>query len=88
MQLRILHAEMRRDEEEGYVGRVQFEAEGHRVPYEIVLQSKKGKEWSYSLLFASESGDDDEIEAVDDELDENDALFDQLVQAARAALSL
>ncbi|MBB6669233.1 hypothetical protein H7C19_00870 [Cohnella nanjingensis] len=77
---------MSRDETEGFVGRVLFEVEGHQAPYEIILQSKKGKEWSYSLLFASQSGDDEEIEAVDDELDEDDELFGRLVQAAKISL--
>lgn len=72
--------------EEGYLGRVTFTVAGHRAAYEIVLQSKKGKDWGYSLNFLAESGKDVEIEAVGAYLEENEDAFDQLIEAAMQEL--
>jgi hypothetical protein len=84
--IRVLDATMEHSKEDGYVGKVEFEVENHKKPYEITLQSKKGKEWSYSLNFLNESGSEEEIDAVEELLEENDEQFDLLVNAARSKL--
>ncbi|MEK0313915.1 hypothetical protein [Cohnella sp. 56] len=86
MNVTIREATLAKDEENGYVGKVVFEVEGHDAPYEMALQSDKGKEWSYSLLFAGSSGSEAQIDAVDRELEENDELFDRMITAAEEAL--
>ena len=86
MNINIMNAAMTHTKEEGYVGKVSFQVDGHKEPYEIMLQSKKGKEWGYALSFLAASGLDEEIDALDEFLDENDEAFDQLIDAARATL--
>jgi hypothetical protein len=80
--IHILDAIMRHSEENGYVGQTHFEVTGHKKPYEITLFSKKGEDWEYSLHFLHEPGSEEEILALEDELEENDELFGQLVEAA------
>ncbi|MBB6637007.1 hypothetical protein [Cohnella thailandensis] len=87
MKLHILGARMNYDEANGYVAHVQFEVEGHKQPYEATLQSDRGNEWSHSLFFLGESGSEEEIEAVEAELDTNDDLFFRLIDAAEQAWS-
>ena len=86
MKWTIIHAEMTITQEDGYVGKVQFSVEGHKESYEVALQSKRGKDWAYGLFFMGAAGPEDEIEAVEDELEENDEFYDALIQAARASL--
>ncbi|TMV48142.1 hypothetical protein FE783_19520 [Paenibacillus mesophilus] len=86
MKWEIIDAEMVYSKEEGYLGKVRFSLEGQRSRYEITLQSKKGNEWSYSLNFTEESGIEAEIEAAEERLEEDDELFDALVEAAKAKL--
>jgi hypothetical protein len=86
MKLTILNAAMTRNKEDGNVGHVSFQVENHKKDYEITLQSKHGKDWSYALNFLNESGSEEEILAVEEELDENDELFEQLLQAAKSKL--
>ncbi|MDF2717106.1 MAG: hypothetical protein K0R28_4031 [Paenibacillus sp.] len=86
MNWEIYDAEMVHSKEEGYLGKVRFTLEGQRSRYEITLQSKKGKEWSYSLNFTEESGIEAEIEAAEVRLEEDDELFDALVEAAKSKL--
>lgn len=87
MQITILNAEMTYSKEEGYVGKVQFEAEGHSNQYEIALQSKRGtRDWGYGLFFLHESGKEEQLLALEEQLEEDDELFDQLVEAAKAKL--
>ncbi|RXZ78310.1 hypothetical protein EBB07_27730 [Paenibacillaceae bacterium] len=78
---------MTHSKEDGYVGQVQFNVEGHRDAYEITLQSKKGKDWSYGLHFLDRSGSEEEIFEVEEQLEEDDELFDLLVDAAKQALA-
>ena len=85
MELIISSAKMEQGEE-GFLGRVTFTVHGHQAAYEMVLQSKKGKDWGYSLNFLAESGKDGEIEVVEAYLEENDDAFDQLVDAAMKEL--
>jgi len=86
MDWEIIAAEMTHSQEEGYLGKVCFTLKGHRSHYEITLQSGKGKEWSYSLSFAQESGSEQEIEAAESRLEEDDELFDALIDAVKAKL--
>jgi hypothetical protein len=86
MILNIRNATMTHTKEDGYIGKVDFEVAGHKEPYEIMLQSKRGKEWGYALSFLAASGPDEEIDALDVFLDEDDDAFDQLIEAAKSAL--
>lgn len=83
MEISIISATMIKDD--GYVGKVQFAVTGHRFEYEIVLHSKKGKEWGYGLFFLNQSGDEEQLEELEELLEDNDELFEQLVEAAKAA---
>ncbi|HEY0828083.1 MAG TPA: hypothetical protein VGE40_08310 [Bacilli bacterium] len=83
MNIIIHQAEMKYTKETGYIGNVQFQAEGHKEPYEITLHSKDGKEWSYGLHFSHEPGIEEEIYLVETEIDEDDEFFDKLIQAAK-----
>lgn len=82
MNVKILHAEMTHTKEDGYVGKVQFEAEGHANQYEMALQSKRGSDWGYGLFFLSESGKEEQLLAMEERLEEDDELFDWLVDTA------
>lgn len=85
--IEILKASMEHSKEDGYLGHVEFKIEGHEHPYEITLQSTKGKnDWSYALHFLRESGKEEDIEAVE-ELLEEDEHFELLVNAARETLA-
>jgi hypothetical protein len=86
MKIAIQKAEMTHSKEDGFVGNVEFLVDTHREPYEITLHSKNMKEWSYGLHFLNASGSEEEIFAVEELIDENDEYFDQLVDAAKAAL--
>lgn len=86
MNIRIMNAEMNHSKEDGYVGKVEFEVENHKRPYEMTLHSKNAKEWMYSLHFLNESGSEEEILSVEDYLEESDEGFDQLVDAAKSKL--
>ncbi|MBM7564186.1 hypothetical protein [Paenibacillus sacheonensis] len=88
MKITILHAQMTHDQENGYRGSVQFEAEGHKHPYEISLQlnSLRGTTWDYSLLFAKEPGSEEQINEVEAAIESDDDLFDSLIDAAAATL--
>jgi hypothetical protein len=83
MKVNILGASMSQSEENGYVGQVQFEVDGHKQAYEVTLQSNNGRNnWSYALNFWNGSGSEEEIQAVDERLEEDDAFFEQFVIAA------
>lgn len=87
MKISILHAEMRYSEQEGYWGKVQFAADGHKQPYELTLQSdKRPDDWNYALNFLRESGSEEEIEQVEQAIEADDDLFDDLVEAAMNAM--
>lgn len=85
MKIAIVQAAMSR-EEDGYRGSVLFEAEGHKCAYEVTLLSKNGSSWDYSLSFGGESGPEEEILAVERALEEDDDLFDQLIDAAGSSV--
>ncbi|WP_341282584.1 hypothetical protein [Paenibacillus sp. FSL H8-0537] len=82
MKVNILHASMTNSKESGFVGKVHFEVEGQTNQYEIALHSRKATEWGYGLFFLNESGKEEDLLAVEDELEEDDELFDSLVKAA------
>jgi len=86
MDVQVIRAQMTRTPETGYVGQVRFRLPGHANDYEITLHSEDGKDWGYSLHFAEESGEEKAILAVEERLEEDDALFDALVAAAMNAL--
>ncbi|WP_438445831.1 hypothetical protein [Gorillibacterium sp. sgz5001074] len=88
MEIKILNANMTYNKEDGYVGKVEFEVSGHKQPYEIALHSKHNRDWSYGLFFSQESGDEEQILAVEDWLEEDDDAFDLLVKAARDTLKV
>jgi hypothetical protein len=83
--IQVLEASMEYNKEDGYVGKVAFEVKNHKQPYELIIFSKKGKEWSYSLSFLHEPGGEEEIEAVE-ELLEEDEIYEQLIEAAKSKL--
>jgi len=82
----VLEATMQYNKGDGYVGKVGFQVEGHKLPYEITLFSKNGKEWGYGLFFLKESGNEEQLEAVEEMLEDNDEVFEQLVEAAKSSL--
>jgi hypothetical protein len=84
--IQVLEASMTYAKEDGYVGKVHFGVDGHANEYEIALHSKKGKEWGYGLFFLHESGKEEELLALEDLLEEDDELFDFLVDTAKAKL--
>lgn len=89
MNITILKAQLQYSEEDkGYAGFVHFEVEGHKVPYELTLLSKKKRDddWMYSINFLTGHGSEEHILAVEEQLEENDDLFDSLIDAAKAAL--
>ncbi|KAA9004172.1 hypothetical protein F4V43_12305 [Paenibacillus spiritus] len=82
MKTDIIRADMTRDEAGSYLGHTVFRLEGHEAAYEITLFSKKGKEWDYALNFAEESGDEEQFLRADSLIEEDDELFDRLLDAA------
>lgn len=83
VKVNILGADMKFSEHDGYLGHVRFAAEGHKQPYELTLQSDgRVDDWNYALNFLNESGKEEEIELVERAIEEEDELFDSLVEAA------
>jgi len=81
-----LEASMTHSKEDGYVGKVEFRVEDHKQPYEITLYSKNGKDWMYSLNFLNESGSEEEIDALEERIEEDDELYEYLIQTAKSKL--
>lgn len=84
--INVLEAAMTYSKEDGYVGKVHFGVEGHANEYEITLHSKRGKEWGYGLFFLHESGKEEQLNALEDLIEEDDELFDFLVDTAKEKL--
>ncbi|MHA6484257.1 hypothetical protein ACX1C1_20395 [Paenibacillus sp. strain BS8-2] len=82
----IIDASMTYTKEDGYVGKVQFRVEGHDNEYEIALHSKRGSDWGYGLFFLNKSGKEEQLLALEDQLEEDDELFEQLIHAAQEKL--
>jgi len=83
----VLHAEMTHSKEDGYVGKVQFGVKGHANQYEIALQSKRGNDWGYGLFFLNESGNEEQLLVLEEQLEEDDELFDFLIETAKGSLA-
>lgn len=86
MNVNILKAELNYSKEEGYTGHVHFEVDGHKSAYELTLVSKNAEDWMYSLNFLNGPGKEIQINQVEEQLEENDDLFDTLIDAALDAL--
>ena len=86
MKMTITESKVNYTEQDGYLGHVTFEIDGHPQPYEATLHSTKGRNWSYGLRFAGEPGDEKLIIAVDDWLEEDDEAFERLIDAVRSKL--
>ncbi|MNJ54320.1 hypothetical protein D3C77_497550 [compost metagenome] len=82
MELQIIEADMHKQEDGSYIGKTVFKVNSHKVNYEITFHSKKGKDWDYSLHYADEPGDEEQFLLVDTRIEEDDAWFDQLLDAA------
>lgn len=59
-----------------------FKTEGDKSVYEITFMSKNGKDWDYSLHFTEQSGDEEELLKMDELLENDDDLYNQLLDAA------
>lgn len=81
-QFKVTRAGMRKDDEGYFVGYAVFAAEGHASDYEITFMSKNGRDWDYSLNFAGEPGPEEQFLQVDALIEEEDELFDDLLDAA------
>lgn len=87
MNINILKAELKyTGKEDGYLGFVHFAVEGHKSDYELTLKSKNCEDWMYSLNFLSGPGKEIQINKVEEQIEENDDLFDTLIDAALDAL--
>ncbi len=82
MSIEIISAEMSRKEDRSYVGRTIFTLENHKSPYEITFFSTRGTEWDYSLSFAGEPGSEEQFLETDALLENDDDVFNQLLDAA------
>lgn len=82
MKLTVQEAIMGKEEDGSYIGKTVFIVEGHKSAYEITFVSKRGKDWDYSLHFAKESGDEEELFRVDERIEQDDDWFDELLDAA------
>lgn len=82
MNVEIIKAELKQEEDNSYIGRTVFTVEHHKFPYEITFFSKKGKEWDYSLSFAGEPGSEEQFLEIDTLLENDDDLYNQLLDAA------
>lgn len=82
MNVEIVKAELKREEDRSFIGRTVFTVEHHKLPYEITFFSKRGSEWDYSLSFAGEPGSEEQFLEVDTLLENDDDFFNQLLDAA------
>ena len=82
MNIHIEHVDMKRNEDQHFVGHTVFSIEGKKDVFEITFFSKRGKEWDYSLNFAKEPGSEEDLLRLDQLLEEDDDLYNQLLDAA------
>ncbi|MGG6310832.1 hypothetical protein [Paenibacillus macerans] len=85
-ELNIIHAEMNPQEDGTFIGKTVFEISSHKAGYEITFFSKKGRDWDYSLHYAGEPGVEEQLLEVDARIEEDDAWFDALLDAAMNTL--
>lgn len=81
-EVRIEHANMKRDESDQFVGFTVFSIDGHASSYEITFLSKNGRDWDYALNFAGEPGVEEQFLQIDERIETDDELFDDLLDAA------
>jgi len=86
MNVHIESADMKKNEENHFIGHTLFSIEGYKDLYELTFFSKRGKEWDYSINFAKESGKEEDLLTIDKFIEEDDELFDQLLDAALDAM--
>jgi len=86
MNVEVVYAKLTYSKEDGYIGTLHLNVEGHATQYEMSLQSNKGNEWGYSLFYLNGFGNEEQMLALEDEIETNDDLFDQLIDAAKASL--
>lgn len=86
MNVEITIVKMSYSKEEGYLGSLHLKVEGHSSEYEMSLQSNKGRDWGYSLFFLNGFGNEEQMLALEDEIETNDELFDTLIETAKAAV--
>ncbi|GAA0137187.1 hypothetical protein YSY43_40280 [Paenibacillus sp. YSY-4.3] len=82
MELHIVEAQMQRQEDGTYIGKTIFKVASHKANYEITFFSKKGNDWDYSLHYADEPGIEEQFLFVDSRIEEDDEMFDRLLDAA------
>jgi len=82
MTVQITSADMRRNEDGSFVGKTIFSLDNHKAQYEITFYSKKGSEWDYSLSFAGEPGSEEQFLETDALLENDDDVYNQLLDAA------
>ena len=82
MKIEIIRAEMRREDEKSFVGSTVFKTDDDKSVYEITFMSKNGKDWDYSLHFTEQSGDEEELLKMDELLENDDDVYNQLLDAA------
>lgn len=82
MNLEIIKAEMKRVEDRSFVGSTVFTLANHSSAYEITFFSTRGTEWDYSLSFAGEPGSEEQFLEVDSLLENDDDVYNQLLDAA------
>ncbi|TBL77820.1 hypothetical protein [Paenibacillus thalictri] len=80
-----LEAEKTQDKE--LLGKIVLVVEGHKSPYEVTLHSKNGRDWSYSLNFAGASGPEEQIDELEEQIEEDDDMFDSLTAAIKAHIA-
>ena len=88
MNIHIEHVDMKRNVDGHFVGHAVFTVDDQKAKYEITFFSKRGKEWDYSLNFAKEPGSEEELFRLDQILEENDELYNELLDAAIASQEL
>jgi hypothetical protein len=88
MNIHIEHVDMKRNVDDHFVGHAVFTVDDQKAIYEITFFSKRGKEWDYSLNFAKEPGSEEELFRLDQILEENDELYNELLDAAIASQEL
>ncbi|MGZ9586900.1 hypothetical protein [Paenibacillus marinisediminis] len=82
MSLHIERAALTQHTDSEYSGNVVFKLEGYSNHYEISFFSKNGRDWDYSLHFTEQSGSEEEFLKLDERLENDDELFDMLLDAA------
>lgn len=82
MSYKIIRATMGKNEDNEWLGSTVFTIDESPVEYEISFYSKRGKDWDYSLHFAGEPGEEEEFLKLDARIEEDDDLFDDLLDTA------